>query len=327
MEKKREEFRKYLESAGALDSLTKAMIKLYEQPNKPSDAIKFLRQNMCAECPTDEQHAMMTVDLEHANKKICDLERELSRMKGSIRRTASEVDLALTKGFENLNAGAETKSLLKKVLTRDILALMKSVNTNCKGTLLDCIQSGLERLDSPIGAYACDAGAYKSFAPLFDPLIEMLHGFKDDDKQPELDWGESCKLTELDTAGDKVVSVRIQCCRSVECYPFAAIMSLEQYEQIMVKLQVVTKCLSGDMKGKFHALEGIESDLKKTLIDEGFLFKENNKFLKAANATRFWPTGRGVFVNEAKTFAIWCNEEDHLRFISMEQGGDLSKTI
>lgn len=155
----------------------------------------------------------------------------------------------------------------------------------------------------------------------------MLHGFKGDDKQPELDWGESCKLTEWDAVGDKVVSVRIHCCRSVEGYPFAAIMSMEQYEQIMVKLQVVTKCLSGDMKGKFHALEGIESDLKKTLDGEGVMSKENNQYLKAANATRFWPTGRGVFVNEAKTFAIWCNEEDHLRFISMEQGGDLSKTI
>lgn len=33
--------------------------------------------------------------------------------------------------------------------------------------------------------------------------------------------------------------------------------------------------------------------------------------------------GRGIFFNEAKTFLVWCNEEDHLRLISMQPGSDL----
>ncbi|KOC71072.1 Arginine kinase, partial [Habropoda laboriosa] len=33
---------------------------------------------------------------------------------------------------------------------------------------------------------------------------------------------------------------------------------------------------------------------------------------------------RGIFFNEAKTFLVWCNEEDHMRLISMEKGGNLS---
>jgi hypothetical protein len=49
--------------------------------------------------------------------------------------------------------------------------------------------------------------------------------------------------------------------------------------------------------------------------------------LKAANACRFWPTGRGIYHNDAKTFLVWCNEEDHLRIISMQMGGDLGQVL
>merc|ERR1711915_293955 len=38
---------------------------------------------------------------------------------------------------------------------------------------------------------------------------------------------------------------------------------------------------------------------------------------------RDWPEGRGIFHNDAKTFLIWINEEDQLRIISMENGGNV----
>jgi len=50
-----------------------------------------------------------------------------------------------------------------------------------------------------------------------------------------------------------------------------------------------------------------------------------SSFLKDANACRFWPTGRGIFHNAAKTFLVWVGEEDHLRIISMQKGGDIGK--
>lgn len=51
------------------------------------------------------------------------------------------------------------------------------------------------------------------------------------------------------------------------------------------------------------------------------------RFLQAANACRFWPTGRGIYHNDAKTFLVWVNEEDHLRIISMQMGGDLKQVF
>ena len=40
-ETKREEFRKYLESNGILDALTKVLVGLYEEPEKPMDPLEY----------------------------------------------------------------------------------------------------------------------------------------------------------------------------------------------------------------------------------------------------------------------------------------------
>merc|ERR1712013_804298 len=42
-----------------------------------------------------------------------------------------------------------------------------------------------------------------------------------------------------------------------------------------------------------------------------------------AGMERDWPEGRGIFHNDKKTFLIWVNEEDQLRIISMENGGNV----
>jgi len=39
--------------------------------------------------------------------------------------------------------------------------------------------------------------------------------------------------------------------------------------------------------------------------------------------TRDWPDGRGIFHNKEKTFLVWVNEEDQMRVISMQKGGDV----
>ncbi len=44
--------------------------------------------------------------------------------------------------------------------------------------------------------------------------------------------------------------------------------------------------------------------------------------LRDAGGYNDWPSGRGIFHNPAKTFLVWCNEEDHLRIISMQKGAD-----
>lgn len=48
------------------------------------------------------------------------------------------------------------------------------------------------------------------------------------------------------------------------------------------------------------------------------------RVLRDAGGYRDWPSGRGIFHNNDKTFLVWVCEEDHMRIISMQRGGDVS---
>ena len=52
-------------------------------------------------------------------------------------------------------------------------------------------------------------------------------------------------------------------------------------------------------------------------------YREGDRFLEACGVNRDWPSGRGIFHNDAKTFLVWVNEEDQLRIISMQKGADI----
>ncbi|XP_068635484.1 uncharacterized protein [Aristolochia californica] len=45
-EAKKEAFRKYLESSGVLDALTKVLVALYEENDKPSSAVEFVQNKL-----------------------------------------------------------------------------------------------------------------------------------------------------------------------------------------------------------------------------------------------------------------------------------------
>lgn len=67
----------------------------------------------------------------------------------------------------------------------------------------------------------------------------------------------------------------------------------------------------------------MEEDVRQKLVDDHFLFVSGDKNLIAAGMERDWPEGRGIFHNAEKTFLVWVNEEDQLRIISMQEGGDV----
>ena len=63
--------------------------------------------------------------------------------------------------------------------------------------------------------------------------------------------------------------------------------------------------------------------VRQQLVDDHFLFVSGDKNLQAAGMERDWPEGRGIFHNKEKTYLVWVNEEDQLRIISMQKGGDV----
>uniref|UniRef100_A0A3B3Y128 MYC binding protein n=1 Tax=Poecilia mexicana TaxID=48701 RepID=A0A3B3Y128_9TELE len=54
----REQFRRYLEKSGVLDSLTSVLVALYEEPDKPDNALDYIKVHLggvvCGE-PTDTE--------------------------------------------------------------------------------------------------------------------------------------------------------------------------------------------------------------------------------------------------------------------------------
>merc|ERR1719325_529023 len=81
--------------------------------------------------------------------------------------------------------------------------------------------------------------------------------------------------------------------------------------------------LTGDLAGNYYPLTGMQENVRQQLVDDHFLFVSGDRNLTVAGMERDWPEGRGIFHNAAKTFLVWVNEEDQLRIISMQMGGDV----
>ena len=81
--------------------------------------------------------------------------------------------------------------------------------------------------------------------------------------------------------------------------------------------------MTGELSGTYYPLEGMDATTSKQLIDDHFLFRGKDCMQAASGYHEHWPVGRGIYHNKAKTAVNWVNEGDHLRLISMEQGGDV----
>lgn len=180
----------------------------------------------------------------------------------------------LEEGYAKL-AASDSKSLLKKYLTKEIFDNLKNkVTPTFKSTLLDVIQSGLENHDSGVGIYAPDAESYTVFADLFDPIIEDYHGgFKKSDKHPASDFGDVSTFGNVDPTNEYVISTRVRCGRSMQGYPFNPCLTEAQYKEMESKVSSTLSGLEGELKGKFYPLTGMEKTVQQQLIDDHFLFR------------------------------------------------------
>jgi len=195
------------------------------------------------------------------------------------------------------------------------------------GTLAQCINSGVENLDSGTGVYACDPEAYETFKELFDPVIKDYHKMEKMENHPAVNLGDPDNLpfSDVDPSGKYVISTRVRVGRSVDGIPFPPLISREQRKSIEEKAKQAFDQLPGDYSGKFYSLETMSKEEEQQLIDDHFLFRNNDRFLETAGGYRNWPEARGIFFNKEKNFLVWVNEEDHFRIISMEMGGNLGR--
>ncbi|KAL6880672.1 hypothetical protein ACP4OV_012237 [Aristida adscensionis] len=79
-EAKKEAFRKYLESSGVLDTLTKVLVALYEESDKPSSAVEFVQQKLGGPSISDyEKLKAEKLDLQLKYNELLDTHKETCR--------------------------------------------------------------------------------------------------------------------------------------------------------------------------------------------------------------------------------------------------------
>ncbi|XP_055375126.1 arginine kinase [Condylostylus longicornis] len=327
IEAKREQFRKYLERCGLIDSLSRALIKLYEEQNKPDDCIRYVRKYMCDSCPDDEDYDELKENYEKLKLKIVELEEELEKFRADVTRTPSEILSLLEDGWKKLQSDT-TDSLLKKYFTNEILEELKSVNTTKNATLLDCLQSGLKFHESKLGIYVADPECYDTYKSLFDPIIISYHNIEDSNAeklQNDIDWGNIADIGDLDPEEKYILSTKCRVIRNLENTAFSPILKQEEFLEIEDKVKKACEQLKGDLSGNYRTLKEIDLVTQEQMIKNHILYKKGNEYLSAAGCYRYWPTGRGIYTNEKENFIVWVNEQDHMRIISMSKGGNLGE--
>ncbi|XP_042017242.1 c-Myc-binding protein homolog [Salvia splendens] len=93
-EAKKEAFRKYLESSGVLDALTKVLVALYEQNDKPSSATEFIQQKLGG--PTLSEYEKLQTefsDLQTRYNELLAAHQEKSRECEELKNTHNQASM------------------------------------------------------------------------------------------------------------------------------------------------------------------------------------------------------------------------------------------
>ncbi|XP_023668760.1 C-Myc-binding protein [Paramormyrops kingsleyae] len=92
-ESKREQFRRYLEKAGVLDSLTNVLVALYEETEKPTNALDFVKQHLGVAGPESGETETLrqeVADLRGKCEKLTEENKELRSRLLQYEPTATE---------------------------------------------------------------------------------------------------------------------------------------------------------------------------------------------------------------------------------------------
>jgi len=214
------------------------------------------------------------------------------------------------------------KSLVAKHVTPELWEKLKDVKTKTSGfTLGKAIACAVEFDDQHCGIYAGDEDSYEDFKDVFEPIILEYHGLPSEFSHSS-DMDVSKIQGNIDPEAP-VKSTRIRVGRSIAGFGLSPGITQEQRLEVEGLMKKAFQKLEGDLSGSYYPLQGMEEETRQKLVDDHFLFMSGDKNLIAAGMERDWPEGRGIYHNDAKTFLVWVNEEDQLRIISMEEGGDV----
>jgi creatine kinase len=225
------------------------------------------------------------------------------------------------------------RSMTCKALKNDpsLYAKYASVKTPMGFTFDQAIQAGLDAPHLGVGIVAGEAAAYNTYKDIMDIVLEGWHGYKSTDShKSDLDYNKLTLSKEQEAKFNKhVVSTRIRAGRSIDTLALPPSTDRKQRRTVERLLVGGLNSFSGDLAGKYYPLGAMTKTEEDSLQSAGFLFQKPtpNNVLANCGAARDWPDARGIFHNKDKTFLVWVNEEDHIRCISMQDGGNVKEVF
>lgn len=319
MEARRDEFRNYLETSGAITALTNVLIKLFESPEKPENSVKFICENMGGTADLEREIEDLKLQLADALSRLEALPKE-----GAV-DTRSDFEI-LTDGLEQLRADTECTSLLKSCLTEEWIEEFVEVRTEFDSTLLDCLRFGFSEHSASIGFLAADADCYNKFERFFDIIIRQSHRIQDDRReQPDTHWGDTSHLTDPDPERNYILKSQVYCYRSLKEIPFFLKMEENQYIEVMdlVQTHMNDIGLIGYDLGTIDEATRESLSASNTLAQADFIFDEGKESWDAAAYSAYWPKGRAVYFTDVNDMAVRVNHKSHLQFGGVQFDGNL----
>ena len=240
---------------------------------------------------------------------------------------------------------SEHNSFMSEVLQAnpDLWGQLKELKTPLGIPFAKCIKTGMDNKGHPmiktVGMVAGDEESYEVFKAIFDPVIDARHGgYPADATHPtDLDFTK-CSDSVIDPDNKYVLSTRVRTGRSIKGIPLPPSCSKDQRREIERVLTKSLKTLDGELEGDYYPLAGsysyadkpggMSEEEENKMREDHFLFQEpDSTLLLSSGMGRHWPDARGIFANNEKTFLVWCNEEDHMRIISMQKGADIKQVF
>lgn len=116
---KRDQFRKYIESKGVIDMITKVLIKLLEAPVKPEHPMDFIRDNLGATMYERNQIEQLEQQVNDYKKEVSDLKSQIDELKSKLGDKENDDEK-----LSNVNVASDTAAVAEKVSETAVNALV-----------------------------------------------------------------------------------------------------------------------------------------------------------------------------------------------------------
>merc|ERR1712217_511760 len=175
------------------------------------------------------------------------------------------------------------------------------------------------------GVRAGDDESYTTLGPFLNDLIQRYHGIDVKTNKHAEETYAPVKLASLPEGAIK--STRIRTARNLKNTPMTCNMTKEERVRIESILKKVFEGFTDDrLKGQYYSLVTMDEAKKNQMIEDHYLFTDDDVGQKEAGAYEDWPHGRGIFMNDDQAngiFIVWVGEEDQIRIMAMNKGSDV----